>query len=141
MNEDSHQQDHAAEVTGISYHRGRVKTDDQLDLVWQSWIPAAPAGVIVIIHGLAEHSGRYQETAEAFAGLEAALVHADIGTGYPDRDAVTLRWLPDLVARLLAQGGIAVSGLPLEDARLTALPLPPGIAPDRYFLYRRETSE
>jgi alpha-beta hydrolase superfamily lysophospholipase len=46
------------------HHQGRVKTTDQLDLEWQSWTPASPRGVIVIIHGLAEHSGRYQETAK-----------------------------------------------------------------------------
>ncbi len=46
------------------HHQGRVKTTDQLDLVWQSWTPESPRGVIVIIHGLAEHSGRYQETAK-----------------------------------------------------------------------------
>ena len=84
--------------------------------------------------------GEIEDTAQAFVGLEAALVHADIGTGYADQDAVTLRWLPGLVARLLAPGGIAVSGLPLEDARLLDLPLPAGIAPDRYFLYRRDSS-
>jgi len=46
------------------HHHGRVTTADQLNLVWQSWIPVSPRGVIVIIHGLAEHSGRYRETAD-----------------------------------------------------------------------------
>jgi lysophospholipase len=41
-----------------------VRTADQLDLVWQSWAPETPRGVIIIIHGLAEHGGRYHETAE-----------------------------------------------------------------------------
>jgi alpha-beta hydrolase superfamily lysophospholipase len=43
---------------------GRVRTADQLELYWQSWSPPNPGGVIVVIHGLAEHSGRYRETAE-----------------------------------------------------------------------------
>lgn len=46
------------------HHQGRVRTADQLDLVWQSWVPATPRGIVVIIHGLAEHGGRYRETAE-----------------------------------------------------------------------------
>lgn len=46
---------------------GRITTADQLDLVWQSWTPASPRGVIVVIHGLAEHGGRYRDTAEFFA--------------------------------------------------------------------------
>jgi hypothetical protein len=82
--------------------------------------------------------GEIRDTAAAFAGCEAALVHADIGTGYPDRDAITLTWLPGLVASLLAAGGVAISGLPLDHPSLTALAIPPGIAPDRYFLYRRD---
>ena len=45
------------------HHHGRIRTADMLDLVWQSWTPVSPRGVIVIIHGLAEHSGRYRETA------------------------------------------------------------------------------
>lgn len=82
--------------------------------------------------------GEIAETARSFAECSAALVHADIGTGYPDRDAATLAWLPALVASLLASGGVAISGLPLDDPRLAALTLPPGIAADRYHLYRRK---
>lgn len=81
--------------------------------------------------------GEIRQTATSFAGQGAALVHADIGTGYPEKDAQTLVWLPGLVASLLAPGGVAASGLPLEDARLTPLPLPAGIDQGRYFLYRR----
>jgi alpha-beta hydrolase superfamily lysophospholipase len=54
----------ATENSTAAYHRGRVTTADQLDLVCQSWTPASPRGVIVIIHGLAEHAGRYRETAQ-----------------------------------------------------------------------------
>ncbi|TIL80036.1 MAG: hypothetical protein E5Y81_07840, partial [Mesorhizobium sp.] len=39
--------------------------------------------------------GEIRETAKRFIGIDAALVHADIGTGYDDRDAVTSTWLPD----------------------------------------------
>lgn len=81
--------------------------------------------------------GEIRETASVCAECAAALVHADIGTGYSDVDAATLMWLPALVASLLVAGGVAISGLPLEDKRLLALSLPFGIAADRYFLYRR----
>ena len=82
--------------------------------------------------------GEIAQTAPAFAGQGAAVVHADIGTGYPEKDAVTLTWLPDLTAALLAPGGVAISGLPLAHAALAPLPLPPGIESERYFLYRRQ---
>lgn len=81
--------------------------------------------------------GEIRITAQAHLGKDAALVHADIGQGYADRDAVTLAWLPDLVAGLLAPGGIAASGLPLDHTDLVPLPLPAGVEPGRYFLYRR----
>jgi hypothetical protein len=82
--------------------------------------------------------GEIAETAGAFAGSYVALVHADIGTGYDDLDAVTLRWLPDIVARALAAGGIAISGLPLIHPALEPLPLPASVGANRYFLYRRK---
>ncbi|OYX23534.1 MAG: hypothetical protein B7Z10_10970 [Rhodobacterales bacterium 32-66-7] len=81
--------------------------------------------------------GDIAQTAQAFVGQGAALVHADIGTGYPDRDAATLTWLPGLAAGLLGPGGIAASGLPLQHPDLLPLPLPAGVDADRYFLYRK----
>ena len=47
--------------------------------------------------------GEINETGRAFETGTAALVHADIGTGYPDRDAVTLTWLPQMVAGMLGK--------------------------------------
>jgi S-adenosyl-L-methionine methyltransferase len=81
--------------------------------------------------------GEIAVTAPAFAGQDAALVHADIGTGYPEKDAVIRTWLPDLAVALLATGGVAASGLRLDHAVLEPLPLPAGIDSDRYFLYRK----
>ena len=83
--------------------------------------------------------GEIRDTIIRFLGIEAALVHADIGTGHDDLDAVTLTWLPDAVAGLLAPGGIAVSGLPLDHPALIALPTPANVPPQRYFHYRRAT--
>ncbi|MGE0280413.1 MAG: class I SAM-dependent methyltransferase [Rhizobiaceae bacterium] len=81
--------------------------------------------------------GEIRDMAARFAGCDASLVHADIGTGYDEKDAVTLAWLPQLVATLLRQGGLAVSGLPLAQPELQALPTPASVRPGRYFIYRR----
>ena len=59
-------------------NRGRVRTADQLDLVWQSWTPVSAKGVVVIIHGLAEHGGRYHETAEFLSGTGWAVYACDL---------------------------------------------------------------
>lgn len=81
--------------------------------------------------------GEISETARPFGGIGAALVHADIGSGYDDLDEMNLGWLPQLAVDLLATGGIAASGVPLDHPELKALPLPEGIRPGRYFLYRK----
>jgi hypothetical protein len=81
--------------------------------------------------------GEIKDTILDYLGIEAALVHADIGTGHDDLDALTLTWLPGAVAGLLTTGGVAVSGLPLEHPELTVLPTPPNVPVQRYFLYRR----
>lgn len=81
--------------------------------------------------------GEIRETAQPFIGSEAVLFHADIGTGYDDKDAKTLTWLPQLAAGAVARGGLAASGLPLEHPDLEALPLPETVDEGRYFLYRR----
>ncbi len=81
--------------------------------------------------------GEIRETAAQFAGSNAALAHADIGTGYPDKDALVLEWLPDLIVAVLAKDGIAVSGLRLEHPQLMALPELPSMAGGNYYYYRR----
>jgi SAM-dependent methyltransferase len=81
--------------------------------------------------------GEIKDTAQDFIGIGAALAHADIGTGHDELDAVTLTWLPQLMAGVLKQGGIAVSGLPLDHPDLVAIPIPASVPQDRYFLYRR----
>ncbi len=81
--------------------------------------------------------GEIRETARKFIGINAALAHVDIGTGYDDKDAITLTWLPQLMAGLVAPHGYAVSGLELRHPQLEALPVLPGVEEGRYFLYRR----
>jgi len=63
---------------GITSHEGRRATADGLELHWRCWLPASPVGVIVIIHGLAEHGGRYRETAERFAAKGWAVYAGDL---------------------------------------------------------------
>ena len=81
--------------------------------------------------------GEIRENMQRFAGSNAALVHADIGSGYDDRDAITLTWLPQAVAGALAPGGFAVSGLPLAHPELVEQPQLPSVPAGSYFCYRR----
>ncbi|MBA8841767.1 MULTISPECIES: class I SAM-dependent methyltransferase [unclassified Ochrobactrum] len=100
------------------------------DRVMQSFESSTPDSDNLVL-------GEIKDTIRDYFGIEAAFVHADIGTGHDDLDAMTLTWLPDAAARLLTQGGIAASGLPLEHPELTPIPVPQNIPAKRYFLYRR----
>jgi hypothetical protein len=81
--------------------------------------------------------GEISETIRQFAGADAALAHVDIGTFFADTDALTLTWLPDSIVAVLAPGGLAASGLPLEHDMLQPLPLPSGVVDGHCYLYRR----
>jgi acylglycerol lipase len=64
------------------------------------WVPCAtPAAVLMLLHGLGEHSGQYAALAEAAAeaGIETwALDHA--GHGFSDGERVLVEHIDDLVA-------------------------------------------
>ncbi|HEV7258475.1 MAG TPA: class I SAM-dependent methyltransferase [Bosea sp. (in: a-proteobacteria)] len=84
--------------------------------------------------------GDMSETLPAFAthhGGSAALIHADVTTGVPERDRVLFAWLPASVAALAAPGALVLSGWDLAHEALTPVSLPEGVPPGRYFAYRR----
>ena len=66
----------------------------------------------------------------------AALVHADIGSGDTDATAELAGFLGPCLGDLMAPGGIVASDQRLASTRLRELPLPEGLQPGRYFLYR-----
>lgn len=74
--------------------------------------------------------------AERFAG-QVALIHSDIGTGDATGNAAIAAFLSEYLDRLLRSGGLAICDQPLSLARSETVPPPEGVAPDRYFLYRR----
>ncbi len=78
MTEEIQTQPLTGEAPGFSHQSGHARTADRLELAWQSWSPAAPRGVIVVVHGLAEHCGRYQETAEHLSARGWAVVAGDL---------------------------------------------------------------
>ena len=69
----------------------------------------------------------------------AALAHADIGSGRPAADVAVAALLSKHLPRLMAPNGIVLSDQPLSAAALAPEPLPQGVEPGRYFLYRRRS--
>jgi acylglycerol lipase len=56
---------------------GRVASADDTSLFWRSWQPEAPRAVIGVVHGLAEHSGRYDHVGRHLAARGLAVYAID----------------------------------------------------------------
>lgn len=70
----------------------------------------------------------------------AALAHCDIGSGDVEATAKLAAWLGPAMMALLAPGAVVAADQPLSAPGLTALPLPPGVAEGRYFLYSAKST-
>ena len=82
--------------------------------------------------------GNFEDTlpdALGLIGARAALIHADTGTGEAERNARLAAWLAPRLLALAAPGGVIVSDQAMPGIA-APLPLPPGVAAGRYFLYR-----
>jgi len=51
-------------MEGMVVHEGRLSTFDQVELFWRKDQPGQPRAVLIVVHGLAEHSGRYEYLAQ-----------------------------------------------------------------------------
>ncbi len=72
---------------------------------------------------------------ERFAGA-VAFVHADIGAGDAQIDAATARTVAGHLPALLASAGVVASDQDVAFEGANPLPLPDGVKPGRYFMYR-----
>ncbi len=75
--------------------------------------------------------------ARASLGERVILAHLDVGTGDAAANQALAAQLMPLVVPLLCQGAVLVSDPVIDSAELLALPLPDGVTPGRYHLYRR----
>jgi hypothetical protein len=84
--------------------------------------------------------GDFRDTAPAaarrFAG-QAALIHADLGSGDDAASRALAAWLTPHWIALLAAGGILIADQPVAAAELATLELPAGVAAGRYFFFTR----
>ena len=67
-----------ADAPATPQHReGRIDAAWGGQVYWQSWEPPSPKAVVVIAHGLAEHSGRYAHVGERLAAAGYAVTAGD----------------------------------------------------------------
>ncbi|MCG8512134.1 MAG: class I SAM-dependent methyltransferase [Rhodospirillales bacterium] len=69
-------------------------------------------------------------------GAPAALVHTDIGTGDEGSNARIAAFLGKTLPAMVAPGGIIASDQDLNPPGWSRLPLPEGVQPDRYHIFR-----
>jgi glycerol kinase len=62
----------------VKHDTRMIETADNLELFAHCWLPETPRGVIVLVHGLAEHAGRYAETARYLAASGWAVYGCDL---------------------------------------------------------------
>lgn len=64
-------------MTQMKQCEGRFKGRKDVEIFWQSWVPARPRAVVVLVHGLGEHSGRYAHVADALVAADCAVYAMD----------------------------------------------------------------
>ncbi|MDH5750046.1 MAG: class I SAM-dependent methyltransferase [Rhodospirillales bacterium] len=70
-------------------------------------------------------------------GAPVALAHTDIGTGDAESNAKIASFLAQTLPGLMAADGIILSDQDLAPPGWTLQPLPDGVQPGRYYIYRR----
>lgn len=87
---------------------------DQLAIRWQGWLPdGEPRAVFLIVHGLAEHSGRYDEFVDYFLARGVACYALDLrGHGHSDGKRVHVDSFDDYRRDVEAVRRIAVERHP-----------------------------
>ena len=61
----------------MNRQEGRIAGVNGVEIFWQSWTPDAPRALAVLVHGLGEHSGRYQEVAQVLCAAGCAVYAMD----------------------------------------------------------------
>jgi len=87
-------------------------------IYWQSWLPdGQPVGVVVVLHGYAEHSGRYVHVAEALnAAGYAVYAHDHHGHGRSEGSRANIGSFAGILVdtdRLIRKAAAAHDGLPV----------------------------
>lgn len=65
-------------MTSVDHQTGRLTTADGVELFYQRWLPPEPERLLLFVHGLAEHSGRYGNPVEYFSSRGCACWAVDL---------------------------------------------------------------
>jgi hypothetical protein len=121
---------------GRTYDHLKEILPDREIFVFDRRIAAHPASVPDEAHMILGDIRETLADAGARIGAKAALVHVDVGTGDAAAHAALAAALGPLIDRLVAKGAVVASDQAIPMPAWQALPLPDGVKPGRYHLYR-----
>jgi len=121
---------------GRTFDHLRDRTGNREIFAFDRQVAAHPACVPDEAHLLLGDFRAMLAKAAASLGGKVALCHADIGSGDEAASQALGAEIAPLIDALMAPGGIVVGDQPMRAARWEELPLPAGIEPGRYFIWR-----
>ena len=121
---------------GRTYDHLRELLPGREIFVFDRQIAAHPDCIPDDAHMLLGDFGETLAAARQRLGGTAVLAHCDIGSGDAAANARMAAFLGDALGPLMRPGGIVLSDQEMRVAAWTPLPLPAGVAPDRYFMWR-----
>ncbi|MDJ0943427.1 MAG: class I SAM-dependent methyltransferase [Kiloniellales bacterium] len=125
---------------GRTYDHLRSRLPDREIFVFEREVAAHPDCVpppsCLILGDFAE---TLPKAAERFAAA-VSLAHADVGSGDPAASRRSAGLVARFLPSMLRPGGLLLCELALEVPTLERLPMPEGIAAERYFYYRRPSA-
>ena len=125
---------------GRTYDHLRSLFPDRPIFAFDRQVAAHPDCVPDGAHMIVGDFGETLPPAAVRVGAPAALAHCDIGSGDAEATAALAAWLAPVLLPLLREGAVAASDQPLNAPGFAPLPLPKGVAPGRYHLYRTESA-
>jgi hypothetical protein len=120
---------------GRTYDHLRTRLGGREIFAFDRQVAAHPACIPDAAHMIV---GDFRDTLPAFVTRHTgrvALIHADIGSGDEAATAALARWLGPVLGPLLARGALVLADQRMEVAGTAPQALPPGVPPDRYFIY------
>jgi hypothetical protein len=122
---------------GRTYDHLRALFPDRPIYVCERQVAAHPASIPPDDMLLLGDMRETLPAARPWLGGRVALAHLDAGSGDEAANRALAAELTPLIVPLLCAGAVLASDPPLDSGELAALPLPDGVAPGRYHLYRR----
>lgn len=92
----------------MNHVEGRFKGVRDLDIYHETWLPEAQVeAILLVVHGLGEHSGRYANVVDHFVPLGYAVCGFDLpGHGRSDGSREVVERFTDYIETLTAYYGI-----------------------------------